>query len=557
MAVIPILFSDSRAAVNYKIRLARLATETAEQIERVKRCRAYYNGEHELLLSDDQRAFLRGVIDDDDSWPIDNKCRTVVRKIKGRLNVVGVKDPDGNRKTWEEAEGEPEESRQAAGGSEPARAGVQAAPRSVPGAPTLASAVALDGVGGGDVQPVLGGAVDAAVGWWSDNNLDRWEGELYKAALRDGEAYIITSHDGTMPVFTLGQMWDGDSGIVMIYEDPQTRQTPLVALKYWWTINPTNIDPGTGLAQGDDLAAAGHVLRVTVYTRNAVYKYAQFYNDRQAQFFKVMGAKTDDGFYPIADANDAAWPLPWVDGEGQPLGLAVTPFVIPDGSVIAPVLGLNNALNKTNVDLLSVGDQQGFALITVKYDTLPLVSDSDDDPTANDDGLGLRPGRALETTGDVTKLPADDMQGLLNLARHWVEGIAANSDVPLYEFLPLMGEVPSGAALQMLDSALAERAEECATSFTASWRDVLTLAQRLDNIYGDGVGEPVRLTPIWKDTTRRTIDAELAKLDLERRRLNLEGDRQGLQQRQAMAQAGGNAGIAARIEQMARGREGQ
>ena len=127
------------------------------------------------------------------------------------------------------------------------------------------------------------GPLDAAVGWWSDNNLDRWEGELYKAALRDGEAYIIVSHDGSRPVFTLGTAWDGDSGIVVIYEDPQTRQTPLVALKYWWTVNPTNIDPGVAIGEGDSLAAAGHVLRVTAYTRSAVYKYAQFYNERQAQ----------------------------------------------------------------------------------------------------------------------------------------------------------------------------------------------------------------------------------------------------------------------------------
>lgn len=592
MAVIPILLSDSKTQVEYKVRLARLASEREAEIEAVQKYRAYYRGEHALLLSDDQKDFLEGVISEDGDWPIDNKCRTVVRKIRGRLNVIGFRDSLGNKVFFEEAEGEPETEgrRQGAEGSGQAAGGGGAAAQGNGaqgggggagqaevggGAAGVRGRAALEGggeaalgaagraaqtgrAGEGSLGAGQGGqagsqTLEAAVGWWVDNQMDFWEREIYCAALRDEDAFLIVSHDGEKPVFTFCEKWDGSTGVYMIYEDPQTKQKPLVAIKYWWSVNPTNIDPmtgttsSTGTSTADALQGAGYVLRATVYTRNAVYKYARFHNDRQAGFYKVVGAKTEDGFYPIQDSTDTAWPLPWVDGQGKPLGLAVVPFATPDGSVIDGIVGLQDALNKTNLDLVANADQMGFGVIAVEYEQLPTVNDETDDPSAAQDGLGLRPGRVLETTGKVTKLEADDNAGLLATARHWVEGIAANSDVPFYEFMPTVGEVPSGAALQMLDSSLSERADECIVAFTPKWREALTLAQKLDALYGDGNGQVERITPIWKETTRRTIDAELAKLDLERRKLNLEMDRQNHVERQQLTAAGGNEGIANRL----------
>lgn len=583
MPVIPILLSDSKTQVEYKVRLARLAEESQAQIDAVKKYRAYYRGEHALLLSDDQQAFLSGVIDADGDWPVDNKCRTVVRKIKSRLNVIGWRDAQGNKVMLEEADGEPEQQGPGQGRAAAAGPGAQAGGGGETGGAAQAASGGLfgraegAGSGGGAGQGQGGGGapgaegsrgpaagqtggetLQAVTGWWVDNSMDRWEGETYKAALRDGECYTIVSHDGEKPVLSLAEMWDGDTGAHMIYEDPQTRQKPILAIKYWWSVNPTNIDPMTGTVgttgtasttttQTATLQGAGYVLRATVYTRNAVYKYARFHNDRQTGFYKIAGPKTEDGFWPIQDSTDAGWPLAWTDSQGKPLGLAVVPFVVPDGSVIDPILGLNDALNKTNLDILANADQQGFGLITVEYETLPTVDDDTDDPSAAGDGLGLRPGRALETTGKVSKLAADDNAGLLATARHWVEGIAANSDVPFYEFLPTVGEVPSGAALQMLDSALADRAQECVTAFTPAWREVMTLAQKLDALYGDGNGDIQRLTPLWKEPRRMDVDAEFAKIKLERAKLNLEADQQGMATQQRVMASGADPLMMARL----------
>lgn len=506
MPVIPILLSDSAATVQYKVYLAgRQAAQDAE-LDRLRRRRAYYAGDHDLLLSDDQQAFLAGVIDaDEDGWPVDNKCRAVVDKVRSRLSVIGFRDADGNRKVFEQAEGEP-------------------------GDETIAV----------PIDPTAADPLSRAVGWWMDNDLDRFEGELYKAAFRDGEAFILTDVSaGGMIRYTLAEAWDGDSGVRMVYEDVQTRLKPVMAIKYWYTMDPAGAD-------------GANVARCTVYTASAIYKYARLTTRTQQSLYdgRIVGTTTDDGWTPITDAGDAAWPLPWVNTAGAPLGLAVARFVSPRGSLIDPVLGLNNALNKANLDLLAVGDQQGFGLITVRYDSLPPLA-ADNDPTTAADGLGLRPGRALETTGDVSKLPADDMAGLLALASHWVQAISANSSIPLYEFLPVTGEVPSGAALQMLDSALADVADEGALWFGSAWRQVMELSQKLDALYNGAPGEVARLFPIWKETRRKSIDVEMLKLQLQRGQVGLQADQQGLSQQQALNAAGGRPGIAARIQAVA------
>lgn len=517
MPVVPILLTDTQKTVEYKLFLFRNAALRTEEASRVRMYRDYYKGDHELLLSDDQRAFLKGVISDDDKWPVDNKCLTVVRKIKGRLEVEGFRDSQGRRLMIEDADGDPEEQMN-----------------------TEAQATA-------QAQGVL----QSIVGWWVDNGMERWEPELYKSALRDGEAYIIVDHDGQKPRFTWIEKWDGDTGVYMVYEDPVTKLRPLMAIRYWWAASPLELDAGSTTTSGGSTqpttANAGWVQRVTVYTASAVYKYAHFADRRQQQYYNVVGPMTDDGFYPIKDPNDAQWPVPWVDKDGQPLGLAVAPFITPDGSVIEPIIGLNNALNKANLDILAAADQMGFGVLVTKYETMPPLVD---DPTTGQDGLGLRPGRMLETTGDVSKIPADDMGGLLDVARHWVQSIAANSDIPVYEFTPTLTEVPSGNALQMLDESLARRAQECIHSYNAAWRAVLLLAQRLDVLWGDMAGDPVRVSPVWGSTRRETTETQMAQAQLDRVKQNAQRDQQSAQQADAIRRAGGVMGIAERLRMM-------
>lgn len=482
MPAILITPSDNARAVEYKVSLSRAYTERSAEYDSLARYRNYYAGDHDLLLSPDQLAFLAGVIgNDDDSWPIDNKCRKVVDKVRARINVTGWRDGAG---------GEAEV--------------------------------------GDEVTDA--GALGVALSWWVDNDMDRWEGEVYRAALRDGESYLLVDHNGTRPRFTFAQRYDGLSGVRVVYED-EAKTRELYAVKYW-----SDLDPATADVQGDTLTQAEPrqprqgvngffgslfsnpwrtadpfrspagilgISRATIYTPNAVYKYARFSGPTQRKLYADAGPDTPDGWTPILDSGDTVWPLPWVDRQGKPLGLAVVPFVSPRGSLIAQVIGLNNALNKTNLDLLSVADQQGFGNLVAEYpDGLPSLPAGGATIDPAGDGYGMRPGRVAEVgKGTMKKLPADDMAGLLNYARHLTISIAANADVPMHDLVPIGGEVPSGVALQMLDSALALQASEVTVWFSSAWRRVMDLAQALAAQYGGLVGQPQTLTPLWAPTS--------------------------------------------------------
>jgi hypothetical protein len=186
------------------------------------------------------------------------------------------------------------------------------------------------------------------------------------------------------------------------------------------------------------------------------------------------------------------------------MGLAVIPFVAPMGSVVDGLIGLQDALNKTWVDIVVNADQQGFGQFVAQYPgALPNVSTTETSGygagVTDDDGYGLRPGRVLELGGGATmnKLPADDMTGLHNTARIITTAIAANSEMPLHYFIPLSGEVPSGAALDELSKPVGELAQELCVGFGDAWREVMVIAQKLDNQYGAFRGEPQQVAVQW------------------------------------------------------------
>ncbi len=464
MPTIPILSGDGSAAVEYKIQLAQAVTAISAELADLARNREYYDGDHKLLLSDDQLNFLEGVIGTEGGdWPVDNKCRKVVDKVRARLNVTGWRDGAG---------GEAEVGDEVKGDT----------------------------------------PLGAAIAWWTANDMDRWEGEVYRAALRDGEAYLLVDHDGQKPRFTFAQRYDGQSGMRMRYVD-EANTRALFAVKYWQDIDSATADTQattqtrthteTRVSPWQTGISALGIARATIYTSSAVYKYARLATPAQHARYVVAGPDLPDGWIPIQDIGDPTWPLPWVDRQGRPLGLAVVPFVSPRGSLVAHVIGLNNALNKTNLDLLSLADQQGFGNLVAEYtDGLPSASSTGTEVDPAADGYGMRPGRVIEIAkGSLKKLPADDLAGLLAYARHLTVSIASNSDIPLHEFVPVTGEVPSGAALAMLDSALSMQADECVTWFTAAWRTAMNLAQALAREYGGLTTEPVTLTPIWADTS--------------------------------------------------------
>lgn len=449
MPVIPILLSDTRRTVEYKIQLAGQVAAEQDAIDALELWRKYYAGNHDLLLNDDQRAFLANILSANGRFPVDNKLKVVVDKLRRRVNVQGFVVPGDTSHDSKDAQ-------------------------PVPTSPSTPA--------------------EYVWAWWHANKMDSGERELYRHALTDEWAYVVVGHDGQKPTFSIEERWDGTSGIRFFWEDAYLKRNPLYAVKHWYTRDPLNSD-------------ASNIERITLYTANAIYKWIRFTDKKQIlQFDNVTADPDDTTLHRIQDATDASWPLPWTDAQGNPLGLAVVPFVAPMGSIIDGLIGLQDALNKTWIDAVTLADQQAFGQVVVSYpgglppNATTTTGSANGSKTTDDDGLGLRPGRILEIGGGAiaSKLPADDMKGLLDASRALTTAIAGNSEMPLHYFQPLSGEVPSGAALDELSKPVSEVAEELTVAWSDAWQSVMVLGQRLDRLYGKYKGEPLALMPVWK-----------------------------------------------------------
>ena len=328
--------------------------------------------------------------------------------------------------------------------------------------------------------------------WWTKSRLDSEQIRLYRRVLRDGRCYVMVDYDPETqrPRFTQHHVDAGpdDPGIVL-HRDPTDANRVLFATRYFTTFDP--LTPG----------ATGKRCK-TVYLPGEIRKY-------------VEGRSGE--WEPRRDAQDATWPLPWVDRNGAPLGVAVIEFANPGGSEVAQIIGLQNALNKAWLDLLAAADTSGFPLVAIEYDTSRLgpaatrggESDADSE---GDDEIRLSPGRLLEVDdAAVHRLEAADMSQMIAVIDRIELAISGVSRTPSYYLRPVGGaDVPSGEALKQLESGLVRRAEERQLVFGQAWEDVFALAYRVNQAFGPSLPDvpDLSIKVTWADANVRNELAE-------------------------------------------------
>jgi hypothetical protein len=320
--------------------------------------------------------------------------------------------------------------------------------------------------------------------WWSENKTDAAQITLYRRALRDGKAYVIVDWDATnmRPKFIVHKVDAGDlePGIVM-HRDPEDDSHVLYASRYFYTFDPLN--PGATGKQ-----------RKTVYLPGEIRKY-------------IMG-KTAGEWQPHMDVGDAGWPLPWVDATGAPMGIPVIEFANPAGSEIDQIIGLQNALNKTWLDLIAAADASGFPILAIEYSGEGgFGSIQDDADIEGNDEFRFSPGRAIEVdNANVKRLEAANLQPMIETMWTIVQAISGVSRTPAYYLRPVGGgDVPSGEALKQLESGIVKRAQERQLIFGQAWADVMAMAYRLTQTFGGGLPEvaPLNIQAQWTDANVR------------------------------------------------------
>jgi hypothetical protein len=318
-------------------------------------------------------------------------------------------------------------------------------------------------------------------GWWNENRFDSAEADVHTAALRDGFAYVMVGYDNEAgrPRLTFHKAYDGVSGIVA-HHDPNDPGKLLLATRYWWEIQYDE----SGFPQTE---------RKTVYLPDRILKYK----------------RTSAGWTPVAD-NEAGddFAVAWRDAGGAGLGVAVVEFANPGGSEIAQIIGLQNAVNKSWLDLMAAADASGFPLLALEYPNLtaPLGPEGDNNLTG-DNELNFGPGRAVEVFGGtVDRLAASDLGPMIDTIWALVAAISGVTRTPQYYLRPQGGsDVPSGESLKQLESGLVGRAKKRQNIFGQSWADVMALASRVHTAYGPGLEAPeaVGITTQWQDPETR------------------------------------------------------
>ena len=291
--------------------------------------------------------------------------------------------------------------------------------------------------------------------WWDDNRMDHNQGVVHTAAIRDGDAYVLVQwdNDNARPDFAYEPAFDGGEGVEVVY-DPDCRGRPLFAVKQW--------------RDGQKRR------RLNLYMPDRVEKYIR--NDDEA-----------GNWLPYQPEGDESWPIPWVSGDNEPLGIPLIHFRHQDKgynygkSELRDVVPLQNALNKAIIDLVAAADTTAFRIYWMLGDDpsdLEVTPGSwifSSKPPSGDDGVA------------VGFFPGEDLSRLIEFKDAFVTEIARISRTPGHHF-QIGGNRPAEGTLKQEEAGLVAKAGKAMKSFGNSWEDVIVMARKLWATFG---GEPV------------------------------------------------------------------
>ncbi|MFA4972556.1 MAG: hypothetical protein WC683_08065 [bacterium] len=316
-----------------------------------------------------------------------------------------------------------------------------------------------------------------APSWWTANGMDTQQDNLYAAAARDASSYIIVDWDAGrgIPGWYQNDKYDGTQGVA-VYTDPNTGAVVFAAKK--WQVS----DPYTG-------------------TNNGRTRMNLFFADRVEKYISAQGSNrgvAGTQWEPFQDVGDTVWPIPWRGRDGAPLGCAVVPFDMPGGSVLTPVIPIQDMLNKADLDLIATTDSAGFRILWAAG-----MTPSIDSSTGEEKAVNVGPGYMMRFTDPAGKLGALDPVDpalMIRSCHYWIESAAGITRVPQYLLQMAGADQPSGESLKQQEVGLVARATRCQEVFGAAWQQVMALSARLYDVYNPP-HIPREIAPMWKDAS--------------------------------------------------------
>ena len=332
-----------------------------------------------------------------------------------------------------------------------------------------------DGIGG------EGGLIDE---WWTSGRMDALQNQVHRAAIRDGDTYLLVEWDdeNDRPVFSHEPAYDGEEGMKVHYLSNLKRQMTM-ASKVWKE------------SRFDDRGKIQTVKRLNLYEPDAVKKYEDL----------------GKGWQPYKDNPGDPWPIPWPIGR-----IPVIHFRWKDDggnwgeSELDQLVTLQELINKTSLDELEAADAAAFQRLIVTGMGAPAeaISFSINDILFLQHPANFNVGVTIVQPGDLSQL-RDQVSAL-------IIRMAQISHIPL-QYFQITGAIASADTQAADDTQLTAKVKSEAVALGNAWEDALYIALKLNEEYGDGrdLARGENIECMWADFER--VD----RLALEERRANI------------------------------------
>ena len=331
----------------------------------------------------------------------------------------------------------------------------------------MASRMSVDGFDAGEQSEQLWK-------WWKANRMDAKQDDTHVEAIRDGDSYVLVGWDSDLgiPKSYPHMAYDGRDGMDVMY-DTETNEIAF-ATKRWL------------VESGSD---AGYKRRMNIYTPDRILRY----HSNQLE---------EEGRWLLFGAD------PWVGANGEPLGVPVSHFKNRGRgynfgqSELEQAIPMQNALNKSVIDLLAAADTTAFRILTM----------IGADPT----GIDISPGGWVymmnpPAEGKIGFIPGEDVRPMIEIVDSFVQRIGQVSDTPL-SYFQLSGQMASEGTHKQHESRMITKVKNASVRFGNSWEDVMVIARRLHNAFGSGLmSEEQSIDTRWMDFSARDEDDKLTE----------------------------------------------
>lgn len=323
----------------------------------------------------------------------------------------------------------------------------------------LAERIAVAGIAAGEQTAELWQ-------WWLDNRADALQGVVHGATVRDGDDFLLVEWSEFGPVWSFEPSYDGNSGAGIVYSS-EHRNEPLFGWKRW--------------------RADSENERINVYWPERVDKYTGSGHD-----------------FTLTET------VKWVDSAGVPLGIPLIHFKNRDQgykygrSEVADVIPLQNALNKSIIDLIAAADTTAFRLywgIGDKFDSMDVSPG------------GFIYSEKPKTETEFGHFPGEDLSNMIAIKDSFVAEVARVTRTPL-SYFQMGGQIAAEGTLKQQESGLVSRAKDRQVTFGNAWEDVFYLSRRLHNAFSTEpeIDESQTVQILWADPETRNDAAFIEML---------------------------------------------